>query len=116
MSSEVILAYLPEDSALFSVGMPGDPITAVITVVIARLKRAYTNIIGNDDVAEACTIHLIECGAPVFTDVGRHTAYRAALESALGDGLTPAAARDRALAFVGEKRPRRDIHDNLDDR
>ena len=101
ISNEVIQAYLPENNALYSVWMPGDPTTAVITVVIERLRRAYTDTIEDDNVAEACAIYLIESGAPVFTDVAKHNAYCKAFEDGLRAALTPEDAREAALQAVG---------------
>lgn len=61
---------------------------------------SYYEIIELDDIAEACTIHLINAGAPVLRESATERAYLTALETQLRAGMTSVQARDEALRQV----------------
>jgi len=99
ITEDVILQYLTEDIALYSIYMPAGVTTASITVTreVAGSVETYDELIELDDVAEACTNYLIRSGCPVFDDARAQDAYRKALEHQLRQGVVPQAARDTAL-------------------
>ena len=95
---DIVRQYITDDIALYSLWMPGDISTSLISVTKPEFLQTFDCIIEIDDVALACVGYLISTGVPVFKTTRLQTAYTAELEEQLRRGLSPADAQRAALA------------------